>query len=48
MLDRRLVIQSLTLGLAGSLSLPALAQAPTALLDPARCRKRSSARRRRR
>lgn len=34
MLDRRLVVQSLALGLAGSLSLPAFAQAPTALLDP--------------
>jgi protein-disulfide isomerase len=34
MLDRRLALQSLALGLAGWLSLPALAQAPTALLDP--------------
>jgi protein-disulfide isomerase len=34
MLDRRLALQSLAFGLAGSLSLPALAQAPTALLDP--------------
>ncbi|CAD5289146.1 Disulfide bond formation protein DsbA [Bosea sp. 62] len=34
MLDRRLILQSLAFGLAGSLSLPALAQAPTALLDP--------------
>jgi protein-disulfide isomerase len=32
--DRRLTLQSLALGLAGALSLPALAQAPTALLDP--------------
>jgi protein-disulfide isomerase len=34
MLDRRLALQSLAFGFAGSLSLPALAQAPTALLDP--------------
>ncbi|MCV9940461.1 DsbA family protein [Boseaceae bacterium BT-24-1] len=33
MFDRRLALQSLALGFAGSLSLPALAQAPTALLD---------------
>ncbi|HEV7327517.1 MAG TPA: DsbA family protein [Bosea sp. (in: a-proteobacteria)] len=34
MLDRRLALQSLALCLAGFLPLPALAQAPNALLDP--------------
>jgi hypothetical protein len=34
MLDRRLAMQSFALGLAGTLSRPAFAQAPTALLDP--------------
>lgn len=34
MLDRRLVLQSTAFGLAGSLSVPALAQGPAGLLDP--------------
>ena len=34
MLDRRLALPSLAFGLSGLLSLPALALAPTALLDP--------------